>query len=204
MILKRLYEEYDVSIERILIKEYKRLKLSMQDAHVLLALFSIYKKRRTFTLAALSKRIDYTADQIGASVEMLIDRGFLIISLENKEGKEREVFDLDQTFKKIEDLFAQDEIDKVKQQTESEVAATLRLFEQGMGRQLLPYELETVRRWYEDHLFSHDKIIKAITTAQDRVSVKYVEKVLNQSIPEPIEIDEEVENVLDEIFKKIK
>jgi DNA replication protein len=82
--------------------------------------------------------------------------------------------------------------------------ATLRLFEQGMGRQLLPYELETVRRWYEDHQFSHDKIIKAITTAQDRVSVKYVEKVLNQSIPEPIEIDEEVENVLDEIFKKIK
>jgi DNA replication protein len=204
MILKRLYEEYDVSIERILIKEYKRLKLSMQDAHVLLALFSIYKKRRTFTLAALSKRIDYTADQIGASVETLINQGFLIISLENKEGKEREVFDLDQTFKKIEDLFAQDEIDKVKQQTESEVAATLRLFEQGMGRQLLPYELETVRRWYEDHQFSHDKIIKAITTAQDRVSVKYVEKVLNQSIPEPIEIDEEVENVLDEIFKKIK
>jgi DNA replication protein len=204
MILKRLYEEYDVSIERILIKEYKRLKLSMQDAHVLLALFSIYKKRRTFTLAALSKRIDYTADQIGASVETLIDRGFLIISLENKEGKEREVFDLDQTFKKIEDLFAQDDIDKVKQQTESEVALTLRLFEQGMGRQLLPYELETVRRWYEDHQFSHDKIIKAITTAQDRVSVKYVEKVLNQNIPEPIEIDEEVENVLDEIFKKIK
>jgi DNA replication protein len=204
MILKRLYEEYDVSIERILIKEYKRLKLSMQDAHVLLALFSIYKKRRTFTLAALSKRIDYTADQIGASVETLINQGFLIISLENKEGKEREVFDLDQTFKKIEDLFAQDDIDKVKQQTESEVAATLRLFEQGMGRQLLPYELETVRRWYEDHQFSHDKIIKAITTAQDRVSVKYVEKVLNQSIPEPIEIDEEVENVLDEIFKKIK
>jgi len=204
MILKRLYEEYDVSIERILIKEYKRLKLSMQDAHVLLALFSIYKKRRTFTLAALSKRIDYTADQIGASVETLIDQGFLIISLEHKEGKEREVFDLDQTFKKIEDLFAQDDIDKVKQQTESEVAATLRLFEQGMGRQLLPYELETVRRWYEDHQFSHDKIIKAITTAQDRVSVKYVEKVLNQSIPEPIEIDEEVENVLDEIFKKIK
>ncbi len=204
MILKRLYEEYDVSIERILIKEYKRLKLSMQDAHVLLALFSIYKKRRTFTLAALSKRIDYTADQIGASVETLINQGFLIISLENKEGKEREVFDLDQTFKKIEDLFAQDELDKVKQQTETEVATTLRLFEQGMGRQLLPYELETVRRWYEDQKFSHEKIIKAITSAADRVSVKYVEKVLNQSVPEPIEIDEEVENVLDEIFKKIK
>jgi hypothetical protein len=34
--------------------------------------------------------------------------------------------------------------------------------------------------------------------------VKYVEKLLNQTIPEPIEIDEEVENVLDEIFKKIK
>ncbi len=204
MILKRLYEEYDVSIERILIKEYKRLKLTMQDAHVLLALFSIYKKRRTFTLAALSKRIDYTADQIGASVENLLDKGFLIISLETKEGKEREIFDLDQTFKKIEDLFAQDELDKIKAETESKVAMTLRLFEQGLGRQLLPYELESVRRWYEDRQFEHENIIKAIQSAADRVSVKYVEKLLNQTIPEPIEIDAEVENVLDEIFKKIK
>lgn len=204
MILKRLYDEYDVSIERILIKEYKRLKLTMQDAHVLLALFSIYKKRRTFTLSSLSKRVEYTADQIGNSIEVLLDKGFMTISLEKKDGKEREVFDLDQTFNKIENLFLEDEKERLREQTQSEVSETLRRFEQGLGRLLLPYELESVRRWYEEKQYGHPKIISAIDAAKDRISVKYVEKILNQSVPDPIDIDEEVENVLDEIFKKIK
>lgn len=202
--LKRLYEEYDLPIERIIMKEYKRLGLSMPEAHVLLALFSIYQKRRTFSLASIQRRVDYTTNQIGSSIEKLMDQGFLVMALESKDGKQREVFNLDQTFIMIEKLYLKDEHEKQKIQYEGQIADTIKRLEQGLGRTLSSYELDNVRRWYDDKSYPHDRIILAIEQANDRVSIKHVEKILNQQVVEKVEIDEDVEQVLDEIFKKIK
>jgi DNA replication protein len=204
MMLRRLYEEYDLAVERILIKEYKRLQLSMQEMQVLLALFSIYKKRRTFSIAAIARRVEYSSNDIGTHIESLLNKGFMTISLESKDQKEREIFELDPTFKKIQELFKNDEAEKVKQQEESHIAATIRRLEQGLGRMLLPFELENVRVWYEEKAHTHEQITKAIETAKDRVSIKYVERILNQNIPKEIEIDDEVNQALDEVFKKMK
>lgn len=202
--LKRLYEEYDLAVERMLIKEYKRLSLTMQEMQVLLALFSIYKKRKTFSIAAIARRVEYSSNEIGVCIESLLNKNFLTISLESKDQKEREIFELEPTFKKIQDLFKQDEVEKVRQQEESNIALTLRRFEQGLGRLLMPYELQNIRMWYEEKTFSHEQIIKAIEVARDKISIKYVEKILNQNIPKEIEIDDEVNQALDEIYKKMK
>jgi DNA replication protein len=204
MILKRLFEDYDLAIERILVKESKRLKLTMKEMSVLLALFSIYKKRRTFTMASLSRRVELSNEEIGAAIESLIDKNMLIISLENKDGKEREVFSLDEVFLKIETLYRQDEIERIKNEELTYISQTIHLFEQGLGRSLLPYELENIRRWYEDKTYTHEAIIKAIESAKDKVSIKYVERILNQIIPDQIEIDSDVEKALDEVFKNIR
>ena len=202
--LKRLYEEYDLAVERILIKEYKRLSLTMQEMQVLLALFSIYKKRKTFSITAIAKRVEYSTNDIGTYIESLMNKNFLTISLESKDQKEREIFELDPTFKKIHELFKQDEVEKIKVQEETNVSYTIRRFEQGLGRLLMPYELENIRVWYEEKAFTHDQIVKAIDTAKDKISTKYVEKILNQAIPKEIEIDDEVNQALDEIYKKMK
>ncbi len=202
--LKRLYEEYDLSMERILIKEYKRLKLTMQEMTVLLALFSIYKKRRTFSINAINRRVEYSMNEIGSIIEKLLSKGFMTIDLESKDDKEREVFDLNLTFEKIQELFKSDELEKKRALTENEVSETIKRFEQGLGRLLMPYELEMIRQWYDDQRYAHQSIIEAIDAAQDRMSVKYVEKILTQQIPKKIEIDQDVDQALDEIFKKIK
>jgi len=204
MILKRLFEDYDLAIERILVKESKRLKLTMKEMSVLLALFSIYKKRRTFTMVSLSKRVELSNEEIGAAIESLIDKHLLIISLESKDGKEREVFSLDEVFIKIESLYRQDEIERIKNEELTYISKTIQLFEQGLGRLLFPYELENIRRWYEDKIYPHDAIIKAIESAKDKVSIKYVERILNQIIPDQIDIDSDVEKALDEVFKNIR
>ncbi|MBN2268297.1 MAG: DnaD domain protein [Acholeplasmataceae bacterium] len=202
--LKRLYEEYDLSMERILIKEYKRLDLTMQEMTVLLALFSIYKKRHTFSINAINRRVEYSINEIGSIIDKLLSKGFMTIDLESKDGKEREVFDLNLTFDKIQELFKNDELEKKRALTENEVSATIKRFEQGLGRLLMPYELEMIRQWYDNQLYAHQSIIEAIDSAQDRMSVKYVEKILTQQIPKKIEIDQDVDQALDEIFKKIK
>lgn len=204
MIIKRMYEEYDLSIERILLKEYRRLKLSMVEMSVLIALFSIYKKRRTFTIAAISRRVDYNQEEIGNAVESLIDKGFVHVCLENKDGKEREIFHLDQAFHIIEELFRQDDIERIRQISESDLLLIIKRFEQGLGRVLLSYELETIRRWFEDKLWSTETILKAIDDCQDQVSIKRVERMLSQSGIKPIEIDAKVDAALDRLYKKIK
>lgn len=204
MILKKLYDEYDLPIERILLKEYKRLKITMQDMSVLIALFSIQKKRKTFSMLAIARRVEFSQEEIGRSVESLIQKGFLSICLEKKDDKEREIFDLEGTLEKIEQLFLQDEKDKIIEAHETNIHQTISLCEQGLGRALLHYELETIRRWYEEQTFTHEEIIKAIESASDRLSIKFVERMLNQKVLTKIEIDADVEEALDEIFKSIK
>lgn len=204
MILKKLYESYDLSIDHILIKEFKRLDLSIQEMSILLVLFLMHKKRKTFSIASIARRVDYSKNEIGTYVESLMDKGFIKIFLEDKDGKEREIFEIDPTFDKIEELIRQDNLDKIKQIYESSISETITLLEQGLGRALMPYELENVRRWYEEKKYHHIKIINAIESAKDKVSIKYVERILSQIALEKIEIDDDVDTALDEIFKGIK
>jgi len=205
MILKRLYEEYDLAIERILLKEYKRLSLTMPEMSILLALFSIFEKRKTFSVAAISRRVEFSQNEIGKHVESLIDKGFMTLGLETtKDQKEREIFDLDLTFKKLESLYLNDEIEKLQLKEENNITEAIRFFEQALGRLLLPYELETLRRWYDDQMYAHDHIIGAIKQTVPRTSLKAVERILTQKILKPIEIDEETENILDDLYKKMR
>lgn len=204
MILKRLYDEYDFAIERILLKEYRKLSLTMQELTVLIALFSIYKKRKTFSTLAISRRVEYHSNEIGEIVESLLEKGFLTISLELKDQKEREIFDLGPTFDKIETLYNEEEKDKQKQMIENEVSEVILKFEQGLGRPLKSYELENIRKWFEDDHFSYDQIVKSIDQAEEKISVKYVERLLTQQPIKQIEIDQDVDEALDEIFKSIK
>lgn len=202
--LKKLYEEYDLSIEKIILKEYKRLDLTMKETAVILALFAILKKRRTFSINAISRRVEYPREEIGKIIESLLNKELMVLELEQKDGKDREVFHLDNTFKKLEKIFKQDIQEKQMKYQETNISATITLFEQGLGRLLHPYELENIRKWYDEETFEHERIIEAIIDAKDRVSIKYVERVLSTKLPKKVKIDDDVDKKLDEIFKKIK
>ncbi len=176
----------------------------MAEMSVLIALFSIYKKRRTFTIASIARRVDLSSDEIGNAVEALINKGFVTIQLEDKDGKEREIFNLDQALSAVEELFKNDEKDRQREQHENDITTIIRLFEQGLGRPLYPYEFESIRRWFEERLFTSVQIKKAIADAGERVSIKLVERMLNQADMKHVEIDRELEEALDQIYKNIK
>lgn len=205
MILKRLFEDDVLNIDRIMLREYQRLDLTVSETHVLLALFSIARKRKYFSVAAISRRVDFDQEVIGATLESLYKKGYLTLALEKtKDGKSREIFDLDPVFQKLETLFVHDEKEQQLALFQTQVSETLLLFEQGLGRLLRPHEIEEIRRWYDDGLYQHEKILKAIEQTEPRVSVKAVERILTQIIPETVEIDDEVESILDSFYKKIR
>lgn len=203
MILKRIFDEYNFQIEPIIIKEYKRLNLTFPESIVLMALFSIYRKRKTFSILAISRRVEFNQAEIGEIVDSLINKQFLQVELEVKDDKTREVFNLDKVFEKIEALFIEDQKEKKILQKEQDIKITIKAFENGMGRLLKTYELENIRRWYEDDLYTHDDITIAIERAQNRLSVKYVERILSQEKLEKIEVDQETEKALESLFKAV-
>ena len=204
MMLKKLFDEYDLVIERILSKEYKRLKLTSQELNVLLALFSVYRKRKTFSIGALQRRLDYTINDIGKAVESLLEKKFMSVHLEQKEGKEREVFSLDETLNKVEQLWIQDIEDIKIQSFETEISKTIQVLEQTIGRPILPYELERIRQWFlQDHR-TYQEIISAIQVLKNRTSIKQIDVFLNQNHLEKVEIDQQVDQTLDEIFQSMK
>lgn len=203
MILKRIFDEYNFQIEPIIIKEYKRLNLTFPESIVLMALFSIYRKRKTFSILAISRRVEFNQAEIGEIVDSLINKQFLQVELEVKDDKTREVFNLDKVFEKIEALFIEDQKEKNILQKEQDIKITIKAFENGMGRLLKTYELENIRRWYEDDFYTHDDIMIAIERAQNRLSVKYVERILSQEKLEKIEVDQETEKALESLFKAV-
>lgn len=203
MILKRIYEEYNFDVEVILIKEYKRLKLSQSELIVLLALFSIHKKRRTFSVMAISRRLDFTQNEIAPIIESLMEKGFLNIEIESNNNREREVFSLDETFKKLEDLFKEDENSKIQVLTQNNVMTAISLFEENVQRVLRPQELERIRKWYEEEDYDHNDIISMINLKGNKATIGSVEKLLSQDSIKDVKIDEKTDRILDSIFKKL-
>lgn len=203
MILKRIYEEYNFDVEVILIKEYKRLKLTQSELMVLLAFFSIHKKRKTFSVMALSRRLDFTQNEIAPLIEALMDKGFLNIEIEINNNREREIFNLDGTFNKIEQIFKEDEKAKIQALTQNNVMTAITLFEDNVQRVLRPQELERIRKWYEEDLYNHDNIINTINIKGNKATIANVEKNLSQENIKELKIDEKTDRILDAIYQKL-
>lgn len=206
MLIKQIYDEYGLPIERIINKEYKRLGLKLPEAMVLLALFSIYERRRTFTINAISKRVEYNRQEIGELVSSLMEKGFLETKFEEtKDGKEREVFSLDKTFKKIEKLIISDYQSNKNDEAAAHIGKMMEVLESALGRVLSALEMDLIRSWYlNEELTSQDielEIQKAIL--KPRFSIKYIDRILMTAKIEDREVDPKTATILESIYKKI-
>lgn len=203
--IKKLYEEHFLEIEPLLTKESKRLKLSPNELVVLKTLFTMYKKR-VFSIKQIEKKIELSISEIEKAVDKLTDKGFVSFSLELKNDKQVEVFDLSGTFETITKLYESD-IKETKQEKEfSKVSVTVENIENILARPLSANELEIIKSWYDDNLYEHEAIIGKIEEfrTSGRFSVKFLERTLNQAKLKSVVVDEKATQALDELFKAIK
>lgn len=203
MILKIVYEEYGFNIEALLIKEAKRLNLTTKELSILLALFSVPAKKRTFSINAISKLVDYDQNVIAEIIENLLEKKFVKTKLEVFNKREREVYNLDGTFKHITNLYEEDIKEQIRLEQTSNIAETIENFEEKIGRMLKSNELERIRTWYETFNFNHNMILNAIKNAKGNITVLYIEKVLNFNYEKPVELDDKTSALLDSIYKKM-
>lgn len=202
--IRKLYEEHFLEIDALLTKECKRLKLSPNEVVVLKTLFQNYKKR-TFSILSITRKIELSSNDVAKCVDKLINKGFISLGLETRNDKEVEVFDLSGTFDRITELYESDMEDIKRERYETQISHTIELLEKHLGKALSSLELDIVRSWYDESLYTHDAIISKIEKIgpSGKFSLKFLERTLNREkyIAEPL--DEQAERAIDEIFKAI-
>lgn len=206
--LKRIYDEYGLDIQKIIMSEYKRLNLSLKEANVLIALFSILEKRKTFSINAIIKKIDLDSNETADILTGLAEKGFFKMKLEIKNGKERETISLTPTFLKLEELILED-VNKIKlERDKTKISKLINRLENLLGRVLTSYELDIIRYWFNDSKYSIDEVNQIIDTLVDnnkKVSINIIEKNLKLKKDYQVtDLDQDTKDTLTKLYRSIK
>lgn len=203
MILNKLYEKNYLNISELLYKEHKSLGLTTNELLVLILLFRNKNKQKVFSIVSISRKIDFTQNEIAEIISSLIEKDFLEIYLEKNNNREREIYSLEKTLQKVKELLLNEIKEDIKSDQKNNVAETIELLEKKLNRILRPNELERIRDWYENFKYEHKKVIDAINSISRGVTLIKVERILNIDIEQEEELDPEVDAALERIYKRL-
>ncbi|MFB5029875.1 MAG: hypothetical protein WJU30_00429 [Candidatus Phytoplasma pruni] len=203
--IKTLYEEGFLNIEKILIREFKKLHLEIQELSVLLCLFDSYEKK-IFSSSFLATKANLSKNELESILERLRQKNFFSILQDKKDNKIIEIFNLDNTFVKIQKLYKEQEAKRTEKKQKHNISETIENLETLKGRLLTGNELEIVKSWYLEQNYTHENITQIIVQAglNKKDSLNYIERILSQTNHVKIENDDQADQILHKIFKKIK
>lgn len=204
MTLKKIYEQFDINIERLLVKKHREMNITTPEMVILLVLLDILKKKPIFSIQSIMKRLDFNQKEIGIHINNLIDKGFLnIYHEETKQGKIQELFDLDNLFQKMETLNQEEKPISVQQMTS--IQSIVILLEEYLNRNLQAKELQQLRHLIEEEHYEIQKIKDIILDLKEKVSLFKIQRLLTiqDKLPKH-ETDSKKDAALDALFKSIK
>ncbi|MGE9276418.1 MAG: DnaD domain protein [Candidatus Phytoplasma pruni] len=203
--IKMLYEEGFLNIEKILIREFKKLHLEIQELSVLLFLFDSYEKK-IFSSSFLAKQANLSKNELESILERLRQKNFFSILQDKKDNKIIEIFNLDNTFVKIQQLYKEQEAKRTEKKQKHNISKTIENLETLKGRLLTGNELEIVKSWYLEQNYTHENITQIIVQAglNKKDSLNYIERILSQTNHVKIKNDDQADQILHKIFKQIK
>jgi hypothetical protein len=205
MKLKKLFESQSIVFEQLIYVHHKELDLTSDEMMVIFGLLDIYKKRNSFSLSALQKRITIVQKDLGAIIDALITKTYLHTYLDDQaQSKAKELFHLDGLFSKLEYLIDTKELIKSKPNDEG-LKKVIVLLEQKLNRLLTSTELQTLRLLIETHQVTLESLNDIIEQLNDRVSLKNIEKMIliTKNMPKVV-VDEKVDQALDDLYKAMK
>ena len=205
MKLKKLFESQSIVFEQLIYVHHKELDLTSDEMMVIFGLLDIYKKRNSFSLSALQKRITIVQKDLGAIIDALITKTYLHTYLDDQaQSKAKELFHLDGLFSKLEHMIDTKEPIKSKPNDEG-LKKVIVLLEQKLNRLLTSTELQTLRLLIETHQVTLESLNDIIEQLNDRVSLKNIEKMImiTKNMPKVV-VDEKVDQALDDLYKAMK
>lgn len=82
-----MIERQFVQPESLIFQHHKALQITSDEMMVLFALIDISKKRNTFTMQAISKRVSLVHQDLGMIIDRLIDKSYVFTYLDETDRK---------------------------------------------------------------------------------------------------------------------
>ena len=206
--LKRLFEKYNISLEQIVLKEYKRLSLNKDEAWLLIALFNYTKDNKTFQKRQLASMLDYEPDKLDLILTSLLKKNYYELELVKKSNKTFEKLNLNKAFKKIQDLINNDVNEEKINQAKDIMQASILNLEKIFKRPITNIEYNRLKELLtKDNV--NTQVIKDAFAKLEELSnpnFNYFEKIILSKpiIAEQINVSDEKKAEVLKLFESIK
>lgn len=167
----KLIESGNVSFPRLLLLNYKNLKLSSDE---LLLIIYLLNDSDIFNPKKISDEMGLTIPEVLEKVSFLEEKGFLSISVRKNNNIREEYIDFKNLYSKLAFLVVND-----SSQNKEETENLFDTFEREFARTLSPVEYELINGWKEIG-YSEELIILALKEAvfNGVTNLRYIDKIL--------------------------
>lgn len=196
-----------IQFDRLILEQYYKLSIDEVDTIILIRLNDLLQRGVTVLNEeeiAASMKID--KNELGNRIVELVKKGFITLELSSVDSKE--VFNLDETYKRLALILDGNRENQNKKILEAKIKDTMNLLEKELKKILSPLEREIIQRWYIEDEYSDEEISEAILKAlkYKNRGVNYIDRLLHATRRDSQKAEEAVENHqenIQELFNKI-
>jgi len=206
-IIKELFLIKTLNFHKLILHFYNELTLTENELRILLKLFDLLNENNNgLSIKELAEMTLVETDIVAETVNQLLEKGFLAIEIETAENKKaKEIYNLDQTFVKIETLLKKS-INPGTFVQEMGISAVIDFITKELGRNLSSFEISIVRKWQSENIST--ELIKDVLTdslKKGRLNLQIVDSIINsRSVSKVKTLDSDTKNIIDEFYSAIK
>nr|WP_106784733.1 DnaD domain-containing protein [Lysinibacillus timonensis] len=180
--LRKWTEQKTVSIPLLFFKHYKELKITDEEAIILMQLIAFHTENNDFpTPNDLEKRVHININDITVHLQRLMQKGLLEITQGvDLSGKLFEKYSLYPLWERILNFLESSQIQHEKISKKNDEGELFSIFEQEFGRLLSPMEIETISMWLDVDHHSLEVIKAALkeSVVAGKVNLRYIDRIL--------------------------
>ena len=180
-LLKKWRELGNIEFPKILLLEYKSLKLNEVELILLLQIIEFQKENNYFpTPELISTRMTISPLECSQILGRLIRSGFVELISTDENHMLSEVYSLDPLWDRLLELFILKENKKSRLDEELKEENVFVVFEREFGRPLSVFECETISLWLDTDKNTPELVLHALKEAviSGKLNINYIDRIL--------------------------
>ena len=176
-----LLKDKDITIPKLLLKNYKKLNINDSELIILIFLINSYE----YNPKVIADDMDIKLPVLLEMISELESKGILKIELKNINGINTEVCNLDNLYEKLSLLV-------IKKEDTNVDKSIYDVFETELGRTLSPIEYELVSDWLNDNTEEILKLALKEATYNGVSNFRYIDRIIHEWKKKGIKTREDV------------
>lgn len=177
--LKKLFKDGYLNIDKLLVDNFSKLKLTERELIVLIQMFNLAQIKKNINVKTIKARVGFSSAEICEIFDSLVAKGFVTVDMIVKNDKQESVIDVFACLDKLYDFLQTEKRLSELDENENQMKKIVKLCEEELEKTLSSNDLLIVSHWVEDNV-SYDTIKWALfdSLRTGHSSLNYVDKVI--------------------------